>query len=231
MRDFRHGLQMVLTHFEMEQRLRNAGVAVRPYPTLNKFLCDVNPEAADKMLVQAGTAWENEVERLFAMQQQADELTAYASFGQLFDEVCTEEGLSAALAVLNEAVPHRYTAIYRLRDGRMLNVALVDKQGEPLPDFLAEVPIASSFCQYVLRDGSFLTGDSGSDTRLNGHPYQGVMLSYCGIPIFDLQGRAVGTACHFDLVARDIADEKVAHLRAAARILTNYLSDHSSGPS
>ena len=107
------------------------------------------------------------------------------------------------------------TAIYRLRDGRMLNVALVDKHGEPLPDFLAEVPIASSFCQYVLRDGSFLTGDSGSDTRLNGHPYQGVMLSYCGIPIFDLQGRAVGTACHFDLVARDIADEKVAHLRAA----------------
>ena len=106
-------------------------------------------------------------------------------------------------------------------------MALVDKHGEPLPEFLAEVPIASSFCQYVLRDGSFLTGDSSSDRRLNGHPYQGAMLSYCGIPIFDLEGRAVGTACHFDVISHDIAEEKMAHLRAAARILSNYLSDHS----
>lgn len=219
---------MGLTHFEMEQRLRKAGVAVRPYPMLNKFLADADPQAADKLLVQAGTSWEREVERLFAIQQQAEELTAYASFGQLFDEVCTEEGLSAALTVLNEAVPHRYTAVYRMSDGRMVNVALADKLGEPVPEFLAEVPSASSFCQYVLRDGSFLTADSGSDQRLNGHPYQGVMVSYCGIPIFDLEGRAVGTACHFDVIAHDLAEEKIAQLRAAARILSNYLSDHSS---
>ncbi|WP_395345227.1 hypothetical protein [Variovorax sp. UC122_21] len=173
---------MGLTHFEMEQRLRKAGVALRPYPMLNKFLSDADSETANKMLLQAGTVWENEVERLFAIQQQAEELTAYASFGQLFDEVCTQEGISSALAVLNAAVPHRYTAVFRLSDRRMVNVALVDKHGEPLPEFLAEVPIASSFCQYVLRDGSFLTGDSSSDRRLNGHPYQGVMLSYLRDP-------------------------------------------------
>lgn len=219
---------MGLTHFEMEQRLRKAGVAVRPYPTLNKFLANADPQAADKMLVQAGTSWEREVERLFAIHQQAEELTAYASFGQLFDEVCAEEGLSAALAVLNDAVPHRYTAVYRLRDGRMVNVALADKHGDPVPEFLAEVPIASSFCQYVLRDGSFLTGDSSKDRRLNGHPYQGVMTSYSGVPIFDLEGHAIGTACHFDVIAHEIDEEKVAHLRAAARILSNYLSGHSS---
>lgn len=219
---------MNLTHFEMEQRLRQAGVALRPYPTLNRPLADMDLAAADQMLVKAGTAWEIEVERLFAIHQQAEELVKYASFGQLFDEVCTGDGLPAALAVLNEGVPHRYTAVYRLVGERMLNVALADKQNEPRPDFLAEVPITSSFCQYVLRDGSFLTGDSAHDRRLTGHPYQGVMRAYCGIPIFDLGGHALGTACHFDVVPHEIAEEKVAQLRAAARILSNYLSPHSS---
>ncbi len=218
---------MAPTHFEMEQRLRKAGVAVRPYPMLDKILAASDPVTADRMLVAAGTAWENEIERLFAIQLQAEELSNYSSFGQLFDEICATEGLGSALEALNDGVPHRYTAIYRLADGRMINVALADKRREPRPEFLSEVPIGSSFCQYVLRDGSFFTGDSGLDKRLTGHPYQGVMLSYCGIPVFDSRGRAVGTACHFDVISHDIAEENVGQLRAAARILSNYLSSHS----
>jgi GAF domain-containing protein len=218
---------MGLTHFEMEQRLRKAGVAVRPYPMLDKGLAAGDAAAADRTLIAAGTAWENEVERLFAIQLQAEELSNYSRFGQLFDELCTGEGLSAALEVLNEGVPHRYTAIYRREGAKMINVALADKQREPRPDYLAEVPIGSSFCQYVLRDGSFLTGDSGLDKRLIGHPYQGVMLAYCGIPIFDSNGAAIGTACHFDVVSHEIAEEKVGQLRAVARILSNYMTSHS----
>lgn len=218
---------MAPTHFEMEQRLRKAGVAVRPYPTLDTILAAADPATADRMLVAAGTAWENEVERLFAIQLQAEELSNYSSFGQLFDEICTSEGLDAALEALNAGVPHRYTAVYRRVGDRMVNVALADKNRDPRPDFLAEVPISSSFCQYVLRDGSFFTGDSGLDNRLIGHPYQGVMLAYCGIPVFDPAGRAVGTACHFDVISHEIAEESIGRLRAAARILSNYLGSQS----
>lgn len=221
---------MVPTHFEMEQRLRNAGVAVRPYPLLDRALAASDPALADRMLVAAGTAWENEVERLFAIQLQAQELSAYSSFGQLFDEICTTLGLNAAMEALNEGVPHRYSAVYRLVDGRMVNVAMADKQREPRPLSLRKCPLRSSFCQYVLRDGSFFTGDSGLDERLIGHPYQGVMMSYCGIPVFDLEGRAIGTACHFDVISHAIPEEKVGQLRAAARVLSAHLADHSAKP-
>ncbi|QRF63305.1 hypothetical protein [Variovorax paradoxus] len=215
---------MVPTHFEMERRLRNAGVAVRPYPTLDKDLSSSEPALADRLLIAAGTTWENEIERLFAIQLQAEELSNYSSFGQTFDEICAVQGIGVALQILNEDVPHRYTAVYRLAEGRMINIGLVDKLREPRPEFLSEVPIGSSFCQYVLRDGSFFTGDSGLDKRLNGHPYQGVMVSYCGIPVFDNEGKAVGTACHFDVIRHEIAEESIGRLRAAARILSNYFS-------
>lgn len=54
---------------------------------------------------------------------------------------------------------------------------LHDKAGEIRPELLAEVSMADSFCQFVLRDGVFRTDDSASDARLKGHPYQGVVVN------------------------------------------------------
>ena len=86
-------------------------------------------------------------------------------------------------------VTHRYTAVYRLvAVDIMVNVTLADKRRQPRPDFLAQVPVGSSFCRYFLRDGSFQTANSSVDVRLAGHPCQGVMRSYCGIPVFDSAG-------------------------------------------
>ncbi|RTD83275.1 hypothetical protein EJO68_34350 [Variovorax atrisoli] len=70
----------------------------------------------------------------------------------------------------------------------MVNVTLADKRRQPRPDFLAQAPLGSSFCRYFLRDGSFQTANSSDDVRLAGHPCQGVMRSYCGIPVFDSAG-------------------------------------------
>jgi hypothetical protein len=210
------------THFEMEQALRKAGIAVRPYPiSSGPQAKDLRDE--DQRLIASGTAWERELERLYAMHVQDQNLATHKDFAQELDRLCTEAGMHAALDLLNADVAHRYTGLYRLTPAAMVNVELSDKQREPRPDFLAEVPFADSFCQYVLRDGSFLTGDSGSDDRLNGHPYKGVMAAYCGVPIFDTLGGAIGTLCHFDMVKRDVRDEAVARLNAAATILSNYL--------
>lgn len=129
----------------------------------------------------------------------------------------------AALDFLNLRVPHRYTAVYALADGHLRNLYLYDKLGEVVPEFLQTVPFEDSFCQFVLRDGVFLTHDSGSDPRLNGHRYQGVMVTYHGVPLLDDYGQLFGTLCHFDVVSHGLSDSELQLLQLAGRTLPRYL--------
>jgi GAF domain-containing protein len=124
-------------------------------------------------------------------------------------------GATAALAFLNAGVPHRYSAVYRLEAGKLTNVLLHDKAGEVRPEFLAVVPFETSFCQFVIRDGAFRTSDSTTDHRLDGHPYQGVMVSYHGVPIV-MDGEVWGTMCHFDVKVLPLAEAEFELLRDAA---------------
>ncbi len=140
-----------------------------------------------------------------------------------FDAVLKASGAAAALAYLNGGVPHRYTAVYQLDGDRLRNVHLYDKAGEMRPEFLAEVPMATSFCQFVLRDGVFCTDDSAGDARLDGHPYQGVMVSYHGVPLLDDRSELWGTLCHFDTQPLVLSDAAFALLQRAARRLPAYL--------
>jgi len=137
--------------------------------------------------------------------------------------ILAAHGAEAGLAYLNESVPHRYSAVYRVDGGMLRNILLHDKQHEARPEFLAVVPFEVSFCQFVLRDGSFRTEDSGSDGRLDGHPYQGVMVSYHGVPLTDAAGGLIGTLCHFDVIAHGLADEEFELRQRAARVLPAYL--------
>lgn len=140
------------------------------------------------------------------------------------EDVLEREGLQAGLAWLNSRVPHRFTAVYLLDKLVLKNRAVVDKDGEAAtPPLLMEVPLGTSFCQYVLQDGQFITNESGSDKRLDGHPYQGVMGSYVGLP---LQGNAdglMGTFCHFDFENRELPDEEFVFLQRVARLLPRYV--------
>ena len=140
-----------------------------------------------------------------------------------FRSILSALGAPAALAYLNAGVDHRYTAAYRLADRQFENVLLHDKQGEVVPEFLAVVPFEVSFCQFVLRDGFFSTADSAADRRLDGHPYQGVMVTYHGVPIEDDTGELIGTLCHFDVAERPLSDSEFGLLQAAARALPGAL--------
>jgi len=133
----------------------------------------------------------------------------------------TEQDTDAALAFLNAGVPHRYSAVYRIDGGILKNVFLHDKAGELRPDFLAEVPFEVSFCQFVIREGHFQTRDSGADPRLDGHPYQGVMVSYHGVPIL-CDGAIWGTLCHFDVVPHILTDDEFQLLREAGQIRPGF---------
>jgi GAF domain-containing protein len=132
-------------------------------------------------------------------------------------------GLHHGLRLLNATVQHRYTAVYRLADGILKNVELFDKQDEVKPEFLEEVPLADSFCQFVLRDGQFRTSDTGQDHRLDGHKYQGVLMSYHGVPVLDNEGQLFGTLCHFDALTQPLSDEDFESLQDAAHTLAAFL--------
>nr|WP_315235648.1 guanylate cyclase [uncultured Albidiferax sp.] len=133
------------------------------------------------------------------------------------------DGAAAAVQYLNAGVPHRFTGLYLLEDGVMRNLLLYDKAGEIRPTYLAEVPLETSFCQFVLRDGVFTTSDSAIDARLDGHPYQGVMVSYHGVPWQTSDGEIGGTLCHFDLRSLELNDAEFALLQQAAQLLPAYL--------
>ncbi len=130
----------------------------------------------------------------------------------------------AGLDFLNARVAHRYTAVYRLENAVLHNVHLFDKLGMVRPDFLAQVPLQDSFCQFVMRDGGFTSTDTGCDGRLDGHKYQGVLGSYHGVPLMDNYGRLYGTLCHFDTERHPLPDDEFALMQKAARLLPAYLN-------
>ncbi len=134
-----------------------------------------------------------------------------------------QRGLPGALAVLNRRVPHRFTAVYRLVGQALHNVGTVDKHHHLEPMNLKVVALKDSFCQFVLRDGLFLTRDSGNDSRLGGHPYGGIVGCYAGVPVRGRDGRLAGTLCHFDLESFDISDDEYLLLDRAARLMPAFL--------
>lgn len=141
-----------------------------------------------------------------------------AQFRSAFDS----GGLYGALRYLNSRTTYRYTAIYRLDGQMMRNIYLYDRKGEN-PTSLCEVPLSDSFCQFVLKDNGFNTGNSARDERLQGHRYQGVLNSYFGLPLSRKPGTIYGTFCHFDLEPMLIEAGEIPLLEAVSTELMDHL--------
>ncbi len=144
---------------------------------------------------------------------------------ETFAELLSEKGPAAALEYLNQGVPHRYSAVYRFDGGLLRNVLLHDKLDEVRPEYLLAVPFEHSFCKFVLRDKAFRTEDSRLDQRLDGHPYQGVVISYHSVPLTDAVGMLWGTMSHFDMVGFPLPDSEFDLLERAARVLGRHLNE------
>ena len=153
-----------------------------------------------------------------ALQKQHELDQQLAQFRLAFDS----GGLYGALRYLNARTTFRYTAIYRLDGQMMRNIYLYDRQGEN-PTSLSEVPLGDSFCQFVMRDNGFNTVNSANDARLLGHPYQGVMNSYFGLPLSRKAGTIYGTLCHFDVEPMMIPDSEILLLEAVSPVLMDQL--------
>ena len=140
-----------------------------------------------------------------------------------FTSILRSRGTQASVDYLNAGVPHRYTGVYRIESGMFRNVVLTDKLGEIKPEYLEVVPFEASFCQFVVREGVFRTENSALDARLDGHPYQGVVVCYHGVPMMGRDGELLGTLCHFDLQDHDIQDGEFQLLTMAGRVLPDFV--------
>ena len=140
------------------------------------------------------------------------------------EDVLRHNGLGAGLMVLNQRVVHRFTAVFKLDGAVMRNIAIVDKRREVVPDSFKEIPFEDSFCQFVLRDGSFITENSQGDKRLDAHVYQGVLNSYVGLPLTTSSGDLFGTLCHFDFPPVDLSDEEFQFLNEVVKVLPHYVA-------
>ena len=131
-------------------------------------------------------------------------------------------GVEAGLKFLNARTDYRYTAIYRFEGAKMRNIYLYDRLGESVSNFV-KVPLGDSFCQFVMAEGGFNTGDSSKDERLLGHSYQGVLNAYFGLPLSRQPGTIYGTFCHFDFKPQAIDDSEIEFLQSITPWLMDYL--------
>lgn len=145
---------------------------------------------------------------------------------RVLHDVCAafeEKGVTAGLQILNQRVPHRFSAIYQLVANVLINVALVDKENILDTFCVKAMPLQDSFCKFALKDGFFATSRSGTDARLEGHPLSGVYESYVGVPIPRTEGGLYGTLCHFDFASQPLDDQEFFLLESVAKALPRYL--------
>ena len=132
-------------------------------------------------------------------------------------------GLQEAVRLLNTRVPHRYTAIHRLVIDQMASLAIHDFQGGEVAAWQVTVDRGHSFCQYALAAGCFVTENSTTDPRLDGHVAQGRIAAYHGVALVDDTGRAFGALCHFDLTPRFLSAAAFEEMGQAAVEIAAYL--------
>lgn len=134
-------------------------------------------------------------------------------------------GVHGALGVLNRRVPHRFTGIYRFDGDTLRNVALFDRWTPDQPDG-ADAPMGETFCAIVQKlDQPVQVTDGAQDERfpwMQANP----VASYCGAPIRDAEGMAVGTLCHFDLEPCQAIATEVPLLEQAAALFRCALGQH-----
>jgi len=133
------------------------------------------------------------------------------------------DGPRAALAFLNSLTDQRFTSMYRF-DGPNLHAITFYDRENPQVNASDDIPVHASYCVFV-RDSGRMVAISASltDERVVDHPKRTVVQSYCGVPLFNQQGKMFGTVCHFDTKPGKVADVYVELLEYMAQLLQKRL--------
>jgi hypothetical protein len=138
--------------------------------------------------------------------------------------VLAEQGVVAALRVLNARAPHRFTAIYRFAPDILKNVNLVDAFA-PETERGDDVAIRDAYCVLLADSRQISFGELGSAPAA----FAGTspVVSYCGVLLVDANGEPYGSLCHFDTKRCQRPDSEMPLLEMAAPIFMAALEARS----
>ena len=124
-------------------------------------------------------------------------------------ELLDQQGIRSALVYMNGLTSHRFTALYRFANDTLKKIYFYDREN-PNADSCPDIPIEASYCIFIKETGrNFKTANSIADNRLDKHAKQKEILSYCGVPLVDMDGQMFGSVCHFNFEAMPIANSMV----------------------
>src|SRR5258707_14767119 len=126
------------------------------------------------------------------------ELSLAIGIAEQFKSALEAGGLEAAMRWLNDRAPYRYTAIFAFEGEMLRNICLIDKENSNITN-CSDQPITESYCMYIHRSRErFNVERALLDKRVERHPKRHNVQCYYGIPLFDSDGKMLGTVCHFD---------------------------------
>lgn len=139
-----------------------------------------------------------------------------------FSEQLERDGLHTALGYLNSRTRFRYTGAYRFAPPLLCSVEIFDRENPSLA-LCAEVEMDTTYCSIVgVRDEALAVENAASDIRVEAHPARERFAAYCGVPLRDPRGKAVGTLCHYDPRPRIGSGEHLELLERVAPIVADY---------
>lgn len=134
-----------------------------------------------------------------------------------------EDGLFAALRLLNGTTRHRFTGVYRYDGAWVRSHALFDRENPWLP-IGPDVPLREAYCAIIAETGEhFQVEDAAADPRLATHPSRERILCYCGVPLLDPAGEPWGALCHYDFRPGEVPAETLRALEAVRLLVEESL--------
>jgi len=127
------------------------------------------------------------------------------------------DGLHAALRMLNERTPHRFTGIYRYDAEMLRNVILFNVQ-DPETRRGGDIPMEASYCALLSASefGALDFNDPHHDPIAKSRAPMTPVVSYCGVLLVDTEGKPFGSLCHYDLKPCQTRISDLDMLRALA---------------
>lgn len=130
---------------------------------------------------------------------------------QKLQRVLAEQGVLAALRVLNSRAPHRYTGVFKYTPEILQNIYLVDAFDVNLTRG-SDVALEDAYCTWLPNDRRVAFG------RVEDAPVKivGPVVSYCGVLLVRANGEPFGSLCHFDTARCQQPMTEMPYLEALA---------------
>ena len=155
--------------------------------------------------------------------QTAPEDIHAATFAEL-SRVLALSGIHEGLRFLNDSTACRFAGLYRLQDGRLKNVHLVDKEAPEVRTGQDDSP-AATYCALVEGQSDIFSASTASPIEGRaGDPEDPTAVWYFGTMLRGAQGQTLGALCHFDLAHRAVGPDEVALLERAAALFAAMMA-------